>query len=109
VGPEVRIRLPPAESLIANLLGAGGIRKAVVQPLPRLRAGADLSLCRRSEVASVASGTTSSNPSSSSEESANHWFLLQRKAFSLADSSEPQQRKWERRGGPRDAMRAMLG
>src|SRR5580704_6404202 len=54
-------------------------------------------------------GTGSSNPSPSSEESANHWFLLRRKACSFAGSSEPQQKKWERRGGPRDAMRAMLG
>jgi hypothetical protein len=38
------------------------------------------------------SGTSGSNPLSSSEESANHWFLLRQKAFSLADSSEPQQR-----------------
>jgi hypothetical protein len=34
----------------------------------------------------------SSNPSPSSEESANHWFLLRRKACSFAGSSEPQQR-----------------
>src|SRR5580693_6811158 len=42
--------------------------------------------------ASFTAAEDSSNPSPSSEESANHSFLLRRKACSFAGSSEPQQR-----------------